>query len=160
MKQARNLLVFCTWAILATGCAATGGKESWVEGPPDPAVEMQEKNISLVTNYIDILNTRLAESEDSPVPADPLLAQIQQSDLAGIRLRLELLSLLREHAEYAREKLLEAKADPSRKQKILQEYRKRRGEMMVQLEALDQRQDEQERKRMELGLKLIENALQ
>jgi hypothetical protein len=160
MKQARTLLVFCAWAILASGCAATGGKETWVDGPPDAAVEMQEKNIALLTNYIDILNARLAESKDSPVPADPLLAQIRESDLAGVQIKLELISLLRSHAQYAREKLLEAKADPGRKPKILQEYRKRRAEDRAKMEVLDQRQDEQERKRMDLGLKLIEKALQ
>ncbi len=111
MKFARKALVLCVMAALATGCATTG-KVTMQAPPGSSALEMQKKNIMMLNGSIEGLKERIAMLQDLPVPEDPLLVQINAADLAQMNLRLELLSLVLDHCQFAKEKLEEAAAHP------------------------------------------------
>jgi len=161
MKHVRIAVLLCTATLFAAGCAGKlGGREVWVSSPPGSALEMQEKNIEMLTRYLDMMESRVAELRSLPESEDPLLREIQANDLTGANLRMELLELLLDHSRYVREKLLDAQADPGRKKEILHEYRQQRRALMRKVDAIDEQQDRQERRRMELGEKLVEEALQ
>jgi len=135
------------------------GKEIQVASPPNAAVEMQEKNIQMLTGYIQGLKKQIAGLQELPIPEDPLLVEINATDLAGMNLRVELLSLLLDHCRFAKQKLQDAQAHPEKKQQLLEEFMQHRKQLMGQLEAIDSKLDKQERKRMKLGLKMVQEAL-
>jgi len=159
MRSTWNIWIVTVMAALAAGCAASG-KETWEDRPPNPAVEMQDRNIEMLTGYIEILQEQIAQMKEFPVPEDPVLAQVNATDLAGMELRVELLSIVLGHCRLAREKLLEAEAHPEKKAQLLEEFHQDRKQVMAQLEAIDLKMDAQERKRMELGMQMVEQALQ
>ncbi len=160
MKFSGRMILFCLVAVLLAGCAGTAVERKGDVAPPDPVVELQEKNIGMLNTALLAITNEINMLKRSSVATDPFLKEIYLTDLEGMKLRREQLAILLEHCRYAKAKLLEAKANPARKAKILEEWKKHRKEVMARLTNLSEKQDFLKRRRVKLDFDLVEKALQ
>jgi hypothetical protein len=97
--------------------------------------------------------------EALPPTPYPIYEELRATDLAGLKARLEMLTILSEHCLLSKELVIRVKKDPSQKEQILEEWAQHKERMAVVLDAADKKVNGLERKRIRLEFDLIEATL-
>jgi len=155
-----KILMFSIVVMLATGCAGTSMRGSEAAASPDPVMETQDKNIGRLYELIGGLTARIDELEQGPKSPDPILEEIRNTDIAGMKLRKEQLMLFLDHCRFSKKLLRESRANPGDKQKIEEIWNQHQEQLLNKLDELDQKEDALERKRVQLEMQLIRNSLE
>lgn len=159
MRTAKTLtLILAT--LLGIGCAGTAVKQAQPLSPLDAVLQRQENNIAQLNRYIAHIEEQILELKSLPVHPDPVLQEMNKTDLEGMNLRLKQLSIIRDHSIYAKGLLLKIKKDPGSKHQALEEWLSYRKEMGEKLDKLDEQVDRLERKRLDLGMRLVQESLE
>jgi len=162
MREKMKWVVLSTVIMLAAGCAGLTMQEKEVTPSSDPAIATQEKNIKRLNDSIVSIDGHIAQLKSAPTSPDSVIQSIRKNQLAGMKIRKELLTLLLDHCKFSLS-LLEkqnSSQDPSLQKQIMEEWEKHEQKLYSKLNELDQKEDALERKRVEMEMQLIENSLQ
>jgi hypothetical protein len=161
MKHATRLLVVIAIAILAMGCARLKGKPANQARAvhPTSTEELQDMNLEALRGMMQNLQHEIAAMNALPPTPYPIYNQLRDTDLAGLKARLEMLTLLRDHCLLSKELVIRVKKDPSQKAQVLEEWEQHKERMAVVLDEADKKVNGLERKRIRLEFELIEATL-
>jgi hypothetical protein len=161
MKHQKRIIFLIVIAVLAVGCArVTGGPANQARAShPTSTAELQEMNLKALRGMTQNLEHEIAAMEALPPTPYPIYEELRATDLAGLKARLAILTILREHCLFSKELVIRAKEDPSQKAQILEEWKKHRTRMGPLLDAADKKVNGLERKRIRLEFDLIEATL-
>jgi hypothetical protein len=161
MKHAIRVLIVIAIAVLALGCARLkGGTANQARAVhPTSTEELQDMNLEALRGMMQALKHEIAALETLPPTPYPIYNELRTTDLAGLKARLELLTLLRDHCLLSKELVIRMKQDPSQKAKILEEWEQHKERMSVVLDEADKKVNGLERKRIRLEFELIEATL-
>ena len=153
MKHQKKIVFLIAIAALAVGCArVTGGPANQARAShPTTTEELQQMNLEALRGMSQNLEHEIAAMEALPPTPYPILA--------GLKARLEMLTILREHCLLSKELVIRVKKDPSQKAQILEEWEQHKERMRVVLDAADKKVNGLERKRIRLEFELIEATL-
>jgi hypothetical protein len=161
MKHQKKIVFLIAIAALAVGCAhLKGGPGNQARAVhPTTTEELQEMNLEALRGMTQNLEHEIAAMEALPPTPYPIYEELRATDLAGLKARLEMLTILREHCRLSKELVIRAKEDPNQKAQILKEWAQHRKRMAVVLDAADKKVNGLERKRIRLEFDLIEATL-
>jgi len=160
MIHAKRALVFLLLATLVVGCARTKAGNKMRPDIPESTAELQEINLNMLHAMIANLETEIAAVEQIPATQYPLYNKLRDTDLAGMKARKEMMTILVDHCRFSRDLLLEADAHPERRQQIFEKWEKHVGEMRVLLNAADKKVNGLERERLRLEFGLVQATLE
>ena len=159
MKIHGKVFLLAAVIVLAMGCAGTTVKETGGASAQDPVMETQKKNIEQLNNLIAGITERIAELKSTPNSPDPIVEEIRQTDLAGMKLRKKQLVFLLNHCQYTVKILDQHKQNPREEQQAQEKWEAHRQQLLSGLDAFDKKEDALERKRIQLEMQLIESSL-
>ena len=161
MKHQKKIVFLIAIAALAVGCArVTGGPANQARAShPTTTEELQQMNLEALRGMTQNLQHEIAAMEALPPTPYPIYEELRATDLAGLKARLEMLTILREHCLLSKELVIRVKKDPSQKAQILEEWEQHKERMRVVLDAADKKVNGLERKRIRLEFELIEATL-
>jgi hypothetical protein len=161
MKHQTKIIFLIAIAVLAVGCARLkGGPANQARAVhPTSTEELQEMNLEALRGMMQNLKHEIAAMKALPPTPYPIYEELRATDLAGLKARLEMLTLLREHVLLSKELVIRVKKDPSQKTQVLKEWKEHRARMSVVLDAADKKVNGLERKRIRLEFDLIEATL-
>ncbi len=145
---------------MGIGCAGTTVKETQPPSPLEAVLQRQENILVLLNRHIDQIEKQILEEKSLPRHPDPVLQEMNETDLAGMKLRVRQLTIIRDHCIFARGLILEIQKDPGTKQQALEAWLSYRKDMGEKLDELDQQVDRLERRRLDLGMRLVQESLQ
>jgi hypothetical protein len=161
MKHPKKIVFLLAIAVLAVGCARLkGGPANQARaGHPTSTEELQDMNLEALRGMMQNLEHEIAAMSALPPTPYPIYEELRATDLAGLKARLEMLTLLRDHVLLSKELVIRVKKDPSQKAQVLKEWKEHRAQMSVVLDAADKKVNGLERKRIRLEFDLIEATL-
>jgi len=161
MKHQKKIVFLIAIAALAVGCARLkGGPVSPTkDSHPTSAAELQALNLEALRGMMQNLEHEIAAMEALPPTPYPIYEELRATDLAGMKARLAMLTILRDHCLFSKEKLIEAGEHPERKKQVLEAWKQHKKRMRPLLDAADKKVNGLERKRIRLEFDLIEAAL-
>jgi hypothetical protein len=161
MKHQKTIVFLIAIVALAVGCArVTGGPANQAKAVhPTSTEELQEMNLKALRGMIQNLQHEIAAMKALPPTPYPIYEELRATDLAGLKARLEMLTLLRDHCLLSKELVIRVKEDPSQKVQVLEEWKKHKEQMSVVLDAADKKVNGLERKRIRLEFDLVEATL-
>jgi hypothetical protein len=160
MIHAKRALVFLLLATLVVGCARVKGSTKTKSDIPESVVELQDINLNMLHAMIANLDTEITAVEQIPATQYPLYNQLRDTDLAGMKARREMMTILVGHCRFSKKLLLEAEKHPERQQQIVEAWEKHKEKMRVVLDEADKKVNGLERQRLRLEFGLVEAALE
>jgi hypothetical protein len=152
------VIVGAVWTLIV-GCHGSAGLATKEVSPPYPVLGMLNKGIIQLTVNIDNLNKRMAELEQAEGAMDPTLRELRALDLSGWRLHQQSWLLQREHLEFAKERLLEARKNVHEKARVLEAWTEHEQRYERALDDLRQERLGLEKQRLQAEARLIEQSL-
>ena len=161
MKHPKKIVFLIAMAALAVGCArVTGGPANQARAVhPTSTEELQDMNLEALRGMMQALEHEITALNALPPTPYPIYEELRATDLAGLKARLELLTLLRDHCLLSKELVIRVKTDPSQKAQVLEEWEQHKERMSMVLDAADKKVNGLERKRIRLEFDLIEATL-
>ena len=160
MIHAKRALVFLLLATLVVGCARVKGETKMRPDIPESTAQLQEINLEMLHAMIANLETEIAAIEQIPATEYPLYNKLRDTDLAGMKARKEMMTILVDHCRFSRDLLIAADEHPEWKEQIFEKWEKHVGEMRVLLNAADKKVNGLERERLRLEFGLVEATLE
>ena len=161
MKHLKMIVFLIAVAVLTVGCARLkGGTANQARAVhPTSTEELQEMNLEALRGMMQALEHEIAAMNALPPTEYPIYEELRATDLAGLKARLEMLTILRDHCLLSKELVIRVKEDPSQKAQVLKEWEQHKKRMSTVLDAADKKVNGLERKRIRLEFKLIEATL-
>jgi len=161
MKHEKKIAFLIAIVALAVGCARLkGGPANQARAVhPTSTEELQDMNLEALRGMMQALELEIAALNALPPTPYPIYEELRATDLAGLKARLEMLTLLRDHCLLSKELVIRVKKDPGQKAQVLKEWEQHKERMSTVLDAADKKVNGLERKRIRLEFDLIEATL-
>jgi len=124
----------------------------------DPVLGMLTKGIIQLTVNINGLDKKMADLEQAGQAAGPTLRELYALDLSGWKLHQQSMMLQREHLQFAKQRLLEAKSNPSERPRLRDQWIRHERDYEQALEDLRQQRLALEKLRLQAETRLIEQS--
>jgi hypothetical protein len=119
---------------------------------------MLNKGILQLTMNINGIEKRMADLEQAGQGAEPTLRELYALDLSGWKLHQQSWMLQREHLQFAKQRLLEAKGNPNDRPHLREQWVRHEQEYERTLEDLRRQRLALEKLRLQAETRLIEQA--
>ena len=147
-----------TMGWLIVGCQSALGPATTTVDSADPVLAMLNKGIIQLTVNINGLDKRMADLEQAGQGGEPTLRELYALDLSGWKLHQQSWMLQREHLQFAKQRLLEAKSNPSERPRLREQWIRHEQDYEHALEDLRQQRLALEKRRLQAERRLIEQS--